>query len=135
MTAPELLPCPFCGGAFPHMSNVGGNDERTGYRSSVIIHCTNCTAKVGAHDVIDKNGWSIAKGDETKERAITAWNTRAPTPGWRDIASAPKDGTEILVWDGERTIAQWIEGEWMPCLPDQQPTLWQPLPAAPGEPQ
>jgi len=63
-----------------------------------------------------------------------AWNTRADlSPTWRSIDSAPKDGTEILVWDTERTIARWIDGEWMPCLPDQQPTLWQHLPQPPED--
>lgn len=82
--------------------------------------------------------------------------------GWLDIASAPKDGTAILVmqnnWPGcpggvaqecnghNTYVAEWWEGEgpggaWV-CYMDQisdpncpiKPTHWMPLPAAPGSP-
>jgi len=70
---------------------------------------------------------------------------------WRDIKSAPRDGTEILVywpyWRADRATIAWFEsfGGWMGdcCLsefhevasPDRQPTHWMPLPLPPTAPQ
>lgn len=71
---------------------------------------------------------------------------------WMPIETAPKDGTEILAWDGmERVIAHWGYGaEWDYEADDMgatygrwednwdgrmepQPTHWMPLPAAPSQ--
>jgi hypothetical protein len=55
---------------------------------------------------------------------------------WRDIATAPKDGTEILVWDGDTVEkAVWVNGwaaSWNHEPLDIFPvTHWQPLPPPP----
>lgn len=67
---------------------------------------------------------------------------------WRDIASAPKDGTSIwLWWDGKRRLAHWheaqnppsISGRFANWLPDDKgsvsaivkPLLWHPVPVDP----
>jgi hypothetical protein len=56
---------------------------------------------------------------------------------WQPIATAPKDGTEILGWPvegGNSTIAivsffrGWTSGDY-----DAEPTHWQPLPQPPDE--
>ena len=118
--AEALKPCPFCGGeaeaislfAKPHPGNT-------------YVKCKVCSAATerGSYD------W-----------AVSAWNRRAPdekdaeiarlrealADQWRPIETAPKDDTAILVWDGELTIAWWIDGEWMPCIPDSPPTHWRP---------
>lgn len=72
---------------------------------------------------------------------IRAWNTRAETAEltalrdeneWRDIESAPRDDTEILlIWaDGHQQIDSLSSGEssfWY----ENPPTHWRPLPAPP----
>jgi hypothetical protein len=67
----------------------------------------------------------------------------AEKAGWRDMDSAPKDGTRVLVAysiDGAIEIdgAMWCEpdGLWMLsdgflCAGESEPTHWQPLPASP----
>lgn len=84
---------------------------------------------------------------ETARRILSALSNQPAQPGWRDMSSAPKDGTEILVWDEHSHIisqAVWKErhrffasGGWydMPYTGDSRklvrPTHWMPLPAAP----
>lgn len=95
-----------------------------------------------------------------EESAISLWNTRAaltaPQPQWLPIESAPRDGTQVLVWSDELYIKPYIawwgvdqnapedgneQEEWLtgdgdswstgyyytPC----NPTHWMPLPAPP----
>jgi Lar family restriction alleviation protein len=132
----ELLSCPFCGGV----------EHEIGYDSAgfdVQCHSWTCRAKTGSHT--------------TEAEAITAWNRRVVLDeldaskvreDWQDIATAPKDGTYVTVyqtgvlepsqcicmWD-----ASWNGGWWMACdgkdpelpLRGPEPTHWRPLPPPP----
>ena len=64
----------------------------------------------------------------------------APESQWEPIASAPKDGMPVLVWDdGAITIASWVEdhdrlegsGWYDHGIMDPPPSHWMPLPPAP----
>jgi len=62
--------------------------------------------------------------------------------GWLDIASAPKDGSRVLLWNRHFDapcsgqfygFGDWrMDGNLPPFV--YQPTHWMPLPAAPGSP-
>jgi Lar family restriction alleviation protein len=129
----ELKPCPFCGGA--------AEIERYGdVRQSTIYACTECGACLETSET-----WAHG----------TRWNTRAPSvlpvSGWRDIATAPRDGTRVDLWgywpehdvwrrevdavwsDGKH---DWKVGRFYSRQLVQPPTFthWMPLPSSPSEP-
>ena len=93
MTTLELKPCPFCGGSAV-INATGGSDERTGYRTTWSVTCAKCRVRLSASDTLDANGWSIADVPDTKQRAISAWNTRT--------ASIPTDARLVTVAQLER---------------------------------
>ena len=64
--------------------------------------------------------------------------------GWRDIESAPKDGTTLIGFDASREyepeeglgaveFMRFLDGSWLdPCTHTMKPTHWMPLPPPPG---
>src|SRR5690606_36923841 len=82
-------------------------------------------------------------------RAYRAMLSAAPTPpvddGWQPIETAPRDGTDVLLWDGEEIFVgywsdsiwvspgAWVKEEHRSDTVTYLPTHWQPLPAAPTE--
>jgi len=84
------------------------------------------------------------------EQRIRALPLPPPSPsnssGWQPIETAPRDGTEVILWDGAfRMIGHWTGDQKDPeCSPDgwvrdfctdpmHEPTHWQPLPPPPSK--
>jgi hypothetical protein len=67
-----------------------------------------------------------------------AWQGRDAVPqvAWQPIATAPKDGTQIIGWWSKSQvfeIVDWCEGRWTNLDNDEisQPTHWMPVPTPP----
>ena len=90
MTAPELKPCPFCGGE-AHLSHKT-LDERYGYAMQYEVQCKNCYVGYSFQDDQNpKGGYALDGTGEPK--AIAAWNRRA------DIAAVPAQvRVKPLLW-------------------------------------
>ena len=106
----ELKPCPFCGAPGMYLLNF----------DSVI----------GCSDMRCRAWWSAMTPEQ--------WNRRAPD--WQPIATAPRDGTMILLWTdrghavgfyslGFNNTPQWLD----PDFYGKEPAHWMPLPEGPGE--
>lgn len=54
---------------------------------------------------------------------------------WQHIDSAPKDGTQVLVWAGGHRFARFVRGQWVVLDGDfwipSTVVHWQPLPSPP----
>jgi len=57
-------------------------------------------------------------------------------PTWRDIATAPKDGTRFIAWGPTMAVAEceWVRSAWYRSnqYPSVEPTHWMPLPDPPA---
>ena len=85
-----------------------------------------------------------------RDAALSAYKEgRAAHPGgWRPIETAPKDGSVLLLWDGEAQDMGWMSnchigfwsepidapGDWIDGMGRREefyPTHWRPLPSPP----
>jgi hypothetical protein len=60
---------------------------------------------------------------------------RGPVSPWRPIETAPRDGTSVLIHDGEfaQMVAEYHKGSWLALMEyTYRPTHWMPLPPAPN---
>jgi hypothetical protein len=112
-----------------------------------------------ARAVEKRTGWSVETARDVGRRAVEDMAAaglvimtaeRAAelihAPRWQPIETAPKDGTRVDVWSGDRfTDARWCarHKQWEVFIPDYNggewtgvyapPTHWMPLPAPPVE--
>ncbi len=106
--APELLPCPFCGGECrPNTTTYGEQTVREQEWPSATRHAVNCVA-CGASNS------AIFCGFETPELAAAAWNRRAGVSGRSPAPALPAmyvvfsdDGEHIRWWS--RSAPSWGE--------------------------
>jgi hypothetical protein len=97
---------------------------------------------VGVGEVLDaaaaylKDTYGASYGlDHPVDRARILAALRPTDTGWRDIATAPRDGTDVLVCDdetGERHVSYWTGDCWS-GRNRFKPTHWMPLPPAPTD--
>ena len=73
MTAPELKPCPFCGGEASH--NDGGNSVYGRYWW--VVGCKNCDVTFADKEVWSKTDHGMLDPAYPPKHCFTAWNTRA----------------------------------------------------------
>lgn len=84
---------------------------------------------------------------EIAQACLTAALADVVAPQWRDITTAPKDGTIISLWHkvwkcsvaarylkGRSSGCKWVEATLTTEWPDDAFTHWQPLPAPPVSP-
>ena len=129
MSNDAVAPCPFCGEA-GHLTVRG---------KAAGIQCRSKTHLVWAYGT-------------TAFEATENWNTRTGSQSlseWRDISTAPKDGTQILIQHNDHREAPFI-GHWghvgrytsspemwighpYGAMSDGDVTHWMPLPDGPGE--
>lgn len=120
----ELKPCPFCG---DKRVAIHYEHDPDGFGKFSIVRCHACGAQ--------SQGVFASTGNDCPlhyEEVRDAWNRRAtPAPGapgqeaaavqavgaWQDIATAPKDGTWILLWEQYSTVpfvGRWSINSWSP---------------------
>jgi hypothetical protein len=144
-----LLPCPFCGDAarfaktpsaggthdWWHVECVGGNDVDCAAQSQGF------GLKVQAAQAWNRRAAKEASGEKAGITQAARSDARTPPLSpWRDISSAPKDGTDFLAyWDRSKchSIVLWSVSDnfWMEEFDRSMvspPTHWQPLSSPPA---
>lgn len=113
----ELKPCPFCG------------SEGVRFITDIDKHGVYCAYGC-------KAGTAAQLSAVAAVAAVAAWNRRASN--WIPLSERlPKELERVWIgWDDSAfTMASWhVGGAWLECRTKglDQPTHWQPLPAAPG---
>jgi hypothetical protein len=105
--------------------------EICGCSSAHDGHCMMCTKPITEHRLIPRNEL------EEIERRLLA--SASPAPGWHPIETAPKDGTQLLLWCNRQIVSgYWNQGSvfhmphWGRPQYTDEPTYWMPLPDPPA---
>ena len=127
MDAPDLVSREQAIGCYDHPDSTG---PHCGDCTNVACTCLRCV-----RDEADAKAKGIAAG---LRALLSQEGLVAGADGWRDMASAPKDGTHILLVDDapdrEVVIGYWDENTDWRHVPGEWPVVpvaWQPLPAPP----
>ena len=86
---PELLPCPFCGGACEIWN---ANEGRPAW-----IACMGRCAVL------------VSKEHKTDAEAVAAWNARAPEPAVQALVEALRFGVDLI--KGDSIGSEWKRGQ------------------------
>lgn len=160
MQPSELKPCPFCGAGTTQFNDSGKVWMGAQYSEPISVSVRHwCSVVEGQPSRM------IERVGRDRESAIAAWNQRAEAqqtavPQWAPIATAPRDGTWVLLTGGKcdddegdeprrPVVAQWttdlngntVDGHWRLAWYDcdyygyygeySNPTHWMPLPPPP----
>lgn len=139
MSKIELMPCPFCGG-----ENIS---EEMSMDNEPYSICTDCGASVDngpdawntRADTSSDAAAMACRWLEAKESLATKDAEIARLNGmleWRTIETAPKDGSDVLTWDGNDRCVLFFSQHghgWTAGNPKvkYQPTHWMHLPLSP----
>lgn len=94
MTAPELLPCPFCGGEASHNGGGGSSYGRFWW----IVGCKTCDIWVSDPEIWDKKNPGMLDPAYPAKWCLAAWNRRTPSPEVAAlIAEARREGAKLLL--------------------------------------
>ena len=146
-TFPPKSPCPTCGTDLsleaPASLPEGWKAEIDSFLLTVRLLLENtrgCIIQHHGRDV-EKDGWPgwfvDAEAVVAKASSMISASPQPPS-GWKDISTAPKDGTPVIVTDGAGVYGAgwWHSGEeaWLDC-DGCRPTHWMPLPSSPQPPE
>ena len=169
----KLLPCPFCGGEARLTAAMGetwmrcidcnAGSEMSGSHALAIAAWNRRTPAPEGEVVAWRyrqrsgaGGWAVSLEDMSDWPNLICeplYAALRPTDtGWRDIATAPRDGTDCILWDRNHArFGSWRVDEgfaskepmWLDDSYDDyssgfasnplEPTHWMPLPPAPTD--
>lgn len=110
MTAPDLLPCDFCGN-----DDIQDWGESTWSRPVKWMYCTECHAQ-GPRVMLERN----EREEAWQQRIIAAWNTRA-TPA---ALAAPEVRALVeLLREARADLADYVDADWPEALRESYPSL------------
>mgnify|MGYP000063516732 CR=1 FL=1 len=99
MTAPELLPCPFCGGEASHNGGGGSCFGRFWW----IVGCKTCDIWVSDPEIWDKKNPGMLDPAYPAKWCIAAWNRRTTSPEVAAlIAEARREGWNAAIEAAEK---------------------------------
>lgn len=104
MTAPELLPCPFCGGEASHNGGGGSCFGRFWW----IVGCKTCDIWVSDPEIWDEKNPGMLDPAYPAKWCIAAWNRRTTSPEVAAlIAEARREERERCAGIADVKMTEW----------------------------